>query len=152
MATAKVFPFPLSVRWLDGRRVEASLEGRPALEVATPAEFKGGVVGRWTPEDLLVASAATCWQLTFLALADRRGIPVRALELDAVGEVTTREDRRFTFTGIDLDVRIETEPGQVDAARAAAEEAEPLCIVGIVLDLPVRVRIEVATRESALAG
>ena len=151
MSTAKVFRFAVAARRLEGRRLLVSTPGRPDVEVATPAEFKGGVEGRWTPEDLLLAAAASCWQLTFLSLADRRGIPVISLALDAVGRVTTREDGRFSFTGIELDVRVETDGEHLDAARIAAEEAEPRCIVGIALDVPVLVRIDVAVAAASAA-
>ena len=74
-ATAKVYDFPLSIRWLSGRRTVASVHGKDDLEIATPPEFNGGVDGVWSPEDLLVASIGSCFTVTLLAVAERRGIP-----------------------------------------------------------------------------
>ena len=53
MGTAKAYTFPASVRWLSGGVTQASVLGKHDLRVATPLEFRGGVEGVWSPEDLL---------------------------------------------------------------------------------------------------
>ena len=68
-ASAKTLVFPLSVRWIEGRRTVVSVCGKDDLEVATPPEFKGGVEGVWSPEDLLVGSIASCFAVTLVAVA-----------------------------------------------------------------------------------
>ena len=96
--TSKAYDFPLSIRWLSGRRTVASVHGKDDLEIATPPEFNGGVDGVWSPEDLLVASIGSCFAVTLLAVAERRGIPLRGLEIDASGHVTRRSNGPFGFT------------------------------------------------------
>lgn len=142
---AKAYDFPLSVRWLDGRRTVASVRGKPDLEVATPPEFKGGVEGVWSPEDLLVGSAASCFAVTLVAVAERRSVPLRALEIAASGHVTQRTDGRFGFTEVVLGVALTTDPGFEQQAVEAAETAERGCLVASSLDLPVRLELEVRT-------
>ena len=48
-------------------------EGKPALVVNAPPEFKGEP-GFWTPEDLFVASVEVCLMLTFVGIAEKRGV------------------------------------------------------------------------------
>ena len=54
MTTASEHRFPVSVHWLSGRLTNATIDGKDDLLVATPPEFKGGIEGVWSPEDLLV--------------------------------------------------------------------------------------------------
>ncbi len=146
-AGVKAFDFPVSVRWLSGRRALASVHGKDDLEVATPPEFKGGVAGVWSPEDLLVGSIAACFAVTLAAVAERRSVPLRGLDADASGRVTQRSDGRFGFTGADLHVRLQTDCGYEDEARAAAEAAERTCLVTASLDFPVHLELEVHTAQ-----
>src|ERR687887_1149736 len=74
MPTVKAHRFPVSIEWQEGRLIRASSPGKPDLEVATPPEFKGGIPGVWSPEDLLVAATAGCYTVTLLAVAGRMGI------------------------------------------------------------------------------
>lgn len=152
MASAKAYEFPVSVRWAGGRVVRAAAAGKPELEVATPPEFKGGVERVWSPEDLLVVSAASCYTVTLAAVAERRGVPLRSLEVSGSGRVTQRPDGRFGFTRIDLDVTLETEPGCQEEARNAAEAAERGCLVAVSLDLPVRLSLDVCTVPAVSAA
>jgi organic hydroperoxide reductase OsmC/OhrA len=69
MPTVKAHRFPVSIEWQEGRLTTASSPGKPELEVATPPEFKGGIPGVWSPEDLLVGATAACYTVTLLAVA-----------------------------------------------------------------------------------
>ena len=72
--------------------VRIVMGGRPPLEVATPVEFHNGLPGYWTPEDMLVGAVASCYVLTFRALAGRRAVPFGELEVSGAGHVTRRAD------------------------------------------------------------
>jgi organic hydroperoxide reductase OsmC/OhrA len=50
-----------------------SAVGRPNIVVGSPPEFKGEP-DVWAPEELLVGSLNTCMMLTFLTLAQARGL------------------------------------------------------------------------------
>ena len=97
----KAYDFPLSLRWLAGRRTLLSVQGKDELEVATPPEFKGGVEGVWSPEDLLVGSIASCFAVTLLRLAEQPAVPLRGLDVNASGHVTQPDDGRFFTIGAD---------------------------------------------------
>ena len=141
--SARAYDFPLTVRWISGRRTVASVHGKDDLEVATPPEFRGGVEGVWSPEDLLVASVASCFTVTLLAIAERHGIPLRGVEADARGHVTQRRDGPFGFTEIVLHAVVDTEVGFEHDVRDAAEAAERGCLIGCSVDFPVRVELDV---------
>ncbi len=148
----KAFDFPVDVRWLSGRRTLATVHGKPDLEVATPPEFKHGVEGVWSPEDLLVGSVAACFAVTLLAVAERRSVPLHALAVGGSGHVTQRPDGRFGFTEIVLRVELDTDPGLESEAAAAAEAAEQGCLVSASLDFPVRLELDVRTVSPAEAA
>jgi organic hydroperoxide reductase OsmC/OhrA len=126
-----------------------SVAGKPELEVATPPEFGGGMPDVWSPEDLFVAATATCYLVTLVGVAERHGVPLRALGVRAAGDVTKRLDGRFGFVLVDLDVVIETDPGWESDARSAAEEAERGCLVAASLATPVLVALDVRAAAAA---
>jgi organic hydroperoxide reductase OsmC/OhrA len=142
-AKTKAYDFPVSVRWLTGKRTVATVAGKDELEVATPPEFKGGVEGVWSPEDLFVGSVASCFAVTLAGIVARREIPLRSLTVGGDGIVTQRKDGRFGFTEIVLQVELATDAGYEERAAAAAEAAEVGCLVAASIDLPVRYELTV---------
>ena len=80
--------------WTSGRTGIAKSDSAPnAIHFTAPTEF-GGMEGRWTPEELLLAAVAGCYTTTMRALAaqameegeedggedDRRGEELVALD------------------------------------------------------------------------
>jgi organic hydroperoxide reductase OsmC/OhrA len=141
--------FPVAVDWAGGRRVRASVAGKETIEIATPPEFKGTDPTVWSPEDFLVAAAASCFTVTFLAVAERRNVPVRDVSVDAAGRMGIGDDGKLGFLRIDLSAYVETDPGYEDAAVQAAERAEQGCFVSLALSIPVRLETLVRTAAAA---
>ena len=55
--------------WTSGQTGLAKSDSAPnAIHFSAPPEF-GGLDGRWTPEDLLLAALASCFTTTFRAIA-----------------------------------------------------------------------------------
>src|SRR5262249_757421 len=67
-----------------------------AIHVSSSPEF-GGLEGRWTPEDLLLSSLASCFTVTFRVLAQRADFEYTDLEVHV--EATLRK----TESGYSLD-------------------------------------------------
>ncbi len=149
--SSKEFRFPVTVEWRGDRLVQVQVAGKDVIEIATPPEFdhSAGLEGVWSPEDFLVAAAASCYSVTLVALAERAGVPLSHLAVDAVGRVARRSDGRLGFVEIGLLVGLETETGRAEEARKVAERADELCLVSISLNLPVKVEIDVREREPA---
>jgi organic hydroperoxide reductase OsmC/OhrA len=116
---------------------------KPALEVATPVEFRNGIPGYWTPEDLLVAATASCYVLTFTSLAKKRGVAVEGLDVTGSGHVTRRADQRFGFVLIELRVSVQVDASDEEAAREIAQAAHGACIVGRALGVPVELELDI---------
>ena len=150
MSIVKTFRFPASVRWHGGRLTSASCPEKADLEIATPPEFRGGVHGVWSPEELLVASTASCFALTLAAVADRSEMPLGPVTVDGVGHVERAMDGRFRFTVIELTVEVGAD--SVDAVEHLLVDAERLCIVSLALDVPVHVRVVVTESSVPVAG
>jgi len=152
MGVMKEHTFPVSIHCVEGRLTRASAPGKPELEVATPPEFRGGIEGVWSPEDLLVASTASCFAVTLTAVAEAFGLPLWGLDVHGVGHVRRRENGRFAFVEIELAVELETVPGREDEARVAVERAEQLCLIAAALDVPVHVELVLRHASHATVG
>jgi len=149
----KELQFPVSVRWRGGRLTRAESRDKDALELATPPEFRGGLAGYWSPEDLLVTAVCSCFALTLAAVAERREAPLLDATVTATGHMSRRDDGRFGFTVIEVDAQLETIPGGEDAVRKAAVIAEDRCLVAQALDVPVHVATVVtATTQTPAAA
>jgi organic hydroperoxide reductase OsmC/OhrA len=145
MTVVKELQFPVSVRWRGGRLAHAAAPDKHGLELATPPEFRGGLAGYWSPEDLLVTAAASCFALTLAAVAERRDVPLLDATVKATGHMARRNDGRLGFTVVEIDAELETLPGTEEAVRRAAATAEDRCLVSHALDVPIHVAVRVRT-------
>jgi organic hydroperoxide reductase OsmC/OhrA len=143
MSITKDFRYRVGVEWEDGRVTTVTSPDKPDLTVATPPEFKNGVLGVWSPEDLLVASVASCYAVTLVAVAERRELPLHELHATGTGHLTMRDDGRLGFVAIELTVRIATDAAVAEAMQRAAKHAERGCLVSMALDVPVHVELAV---------
>ena len=105
--------------------------------------FRGTDPTAWSPEDFLVAAAASCLAVTFTGLAERAGLAYTRLGVDADGVAGRRDDGRFGFIRLALRLDVEVEIGAEAQARELAAEAERTCLVSASLDLPVETAIDV---------
>jgi organic hydroperoxide reductase OsmC/OhrA len=146
---AKEFHFPLDVRWKEGRTVTASVDGKVPLDVCPPPAFRGRNPEVWSPEDLFVAASASCLAITFTGLAERHGLALGELAVAADGVAGAREDGRFGFTRVLLELSVVVPPGFGGVGRELARQAEESCLVSASFDLPVEVLIAVEERGTA---
>lgn len=138
----KEFHFPVEIEWIGGRRVSAQVDGKHAVEACPPLVFSGDDASTWSPEDLFVAAAASCFAVTFTGIAARAGLAYDRLTVDADGVCGQRSDGNFGFTSLWLRLDLET-AGDSAKARRLAERAEETCPVATSLDVPVEVSIVV---------
>jgi organic hydroperoxide reductase OsmC/OhrA len=124
----KSYKYATSVLWKSEKKGTLTVAGKPAVEVATPPEFKGHE-GIWSPEDLYVAAVNSCIMTTFLAFAGRAGLAFEGYESEAEG-LLEFVDERLVFTKIVVRPKVTLRPG---ADRKQAEEilhkAEKNCLV-----------------------
>lgn len=152
MTVFKDYAFRVGAIPRGGGVVRMIATDKPTLEIATPVEFRNGLPGYWSPEDMLVAATASCYALTFRSLANRRSVPYEALEVTGTGHLTRRADGRFGFVLVELNVSVAADADDVETVTETARAAERACIVGRALDVPVELELDVRTRVQALAA
>lgn len=128
--------------------VQLDSPGLEALESAGPAEF-GGPGDRWSPETLLVAAVASCFILSFRAIARASKMDWISLQCDVVGDLDKLE-RKTQFTAFRIRVRLEV-PGGIREGKAERllQKAEHSCLVTNSLKAPSTLDAEVVVIEAA---
>jgi len=142
--------FPVEVEWFGRRLTRARTGGGQALEIATPPIFPSGMEGFWSPEDMVVGAAASCFVLTLVAACESRSLPLHELRVNGVGHLSKRSGRT-AFDRIDLTVTAETAGDRVEDLRRVAEHVERGCIVAGALAVPLRLELELRSSDSPVA-
>lgn len=102
--------------------------GLPELPAAAPAEFDGPG-DRWSPETMLVAAVASCFVLTFRAIARASKLPWNSIEVSVTGRLD-RVEGKTRFTRFDTRATLDVPPGTGESlARRLLEKAEQGCLV-----------------------
>jgi len=126
--------------------VEAA--GLPALRTEAPVDFDGPG-GRWSPEDLLVASVADCLALTFRGIARVSKFSWLGFSAHVTGTLD-RIDHVSQFTHFDIVARVQIpEWANADQARRIALKAEDTCLITRSLKATVHVDVEVEVVATA---
>jgi organic hydroperoxide reductase OsmC/OhrA len=115
--------------WTSGRTGLAKSDGAPnALHFTAPPQF-GGLEGRWTPEDLLLAAIASCYTSTFRVVADYSVFQYSDLQVEVEGTVH-KVNSGYSFNAV------VTRPSlsilrEEDSSRALQllEKTQELCLV-----------------------
>ena len=124
----KTFTYKTNVKWEERRSGTLASDGKPALRVASPPEFKGEA-GVWTPEDLFVAAVEICQMTTFLAYAERKQLQVISYQSHANGVLEyINGDYRFTRIVLFPTVVIANSASE-DEAHRLLDEAHKHCLV-----------------------
>ena len=108
--------------------VAMSADGLAGIGVNAPANF-GGPGDAWSPEDLQVAAVASCFVLSFKAIANASKLEWESLNVDVSGTLD-KVDRGMEFTGFSTTARL-TLPadGSRDKAQRLLEKAEQSCLI-----------------------
>ncbi len=108
--------------------LDTQSNGLTKLDIAAPKEFDGPG-DKWSPEDLLVASVASCLILTFRAIATASKLEWSELSCEVEG-VLEMVDRKTQFTEIYINASLVIK-SQEDEEKAAQiiEKAEKNCLI-----------------------
>jgi organic hydroperoxide reductase OsmC/OhrA len=124
----KSFRYQTRAVWKQGRRVMASVAGKPDLEISSPPEFKGEQ-GIWTPEDLFGTALNICIMETFLSFAEQKGLALAAYESSAETLLEFKDGKyRFTEIAVRPQVGVKSQD-DVERARQIMESAHANCFV-----------------------
>jgi organic hydroperoxide reductase OsmC/OhrA len=109
-------------------KVDMASPGLPDLKLAAPAEF-GGPGDHWSPETLMAAAVASCFKLSFKAIARAAKFEWLSIRCDVVA-VLDRVDKVTQFTEFHQTVILEVPTGSDEAkAIKLLEKAERTCLV-----------------------
>lgn len=122
--------YPATIHWSGGKEgLATSPDDLPDLWVASPPEF-GGPENRWSPEHLFVASAASCFMTTLLAMAELSHLEIAGLDVPATGTLVRGEDRRYSIESIRLEPHISlVDDGDREKASRLVAKAEEVCLI-----------------------
>ena len=124
----KSFRYRTRTTWNSARRGILSAAGKPNILVGSPPEFKGEP-DNWAPEELFVASLNTCMMLTFLTLAQARGVSVLGYATDVEGVLENVEGKyRITEVAVQPRVTLNSR-AELESARKAMEAVESHCFI-----------------------
>lgn len=150
---AKMHEYPVSVVWTGGRTGSGTAKDETngvEAPIAVGAEF-GGAGGGTNPEEMLAMAVGSCYLITFGIIAENRKIPVKSMNVRAVGEVE-ENGPQFTYKKITLRSEIVLEAGsddaQVKAAEDMAHKADNYCII----TNAVRDKVEIVVEPSVSVG
>lgn len=134
----KEFKYECEVWWDDDRRGHLGAAGLPTLSITAPPEFKGQP-GAWTPEHFFVASINSCYWLTYVGIAEKKGLRLADFVSRGIGLLEFR-DGGYVFTKVELFPEIEI-ASQVDLmlAEQLARQAEQGCLVARSVNCDVQV-------------
>jgi organic hydroperoxide reductase OsmC/OhrA len=127
-AAYKSFRFTNKLVWSNARRGRASAPGKSQIDIGSPPEFKGEP-GVWSPEELLVGAVNGCLMLTFIAMAQAKGLEFVAYESAAEGQLENVDGKyRMTEISVQPSVAVKTE-ADLNAARAIMDHVEENCFI-----------------------
>src|SRR5437660_61173 len=128
MPTYKSCRYKANTSWRSARRGTLSAAGKSNIIVGSPPEFKGET-GVWAPEELLVGSLNTCMMLTFLTLAQARGLTPVEYESEAEGLLENVEGK-YRITEIAVRPRVVlASDAELELARKTMEGVEAQCFI-----------------------
>lgn len=137
------FHFQSNLDWSEGRHGNASVDGKPVLQVSSPAEFKGDPAC-WSPEDMLVASASACLLMTFLAYSQREELEMVKYESFADGTLAY-DNGRYRFTEVILRPRLTFRTEEdAEIAQMVLEQAHRDCIITNSITAAVKLEPEIS--------
>ena len=126
----QAFPHHYKVQANAGADGNVVLSGadKVSMESAPPAEFDGPG-DLWSPEDLLVASVADCFILSFRAISQMSKLPWESLECRVEGTLD-RVERLTQFTEFKMFAKL-TIGNEEDKAKAERllQKAEDTCLI-----------------------
>jgi organic hydroperoxide reductase OsmC/OhrA len=124
----KSFRYKANTAWSSARRGTLSASGKPNIDVGSPPEFKGEP-DIWAPEELFVGSVNTCMMLTFLTLAQAKGLTPLRYESETEGLLENIEGK-YRITEVMVRPRVSLkDKAELELAHEVMETVEAQCFI-----------------------
>ena len=143
--------YHVTAKWEAGRNgIVSAKEIHPPIHFSAPPEFKGET-GFWTPEHFLLAAVASCFVVTFYAIATASKLEFVSLQLCVEGRLGKPEGKlRFTEIVLRPSLMIAYD-NELERAKRILEKADEGCLIARSLACPVHMEPLVRPAEELLA-
>jgi len=143
----KTFRYKAKSAWSSARRGMLSAAGKPDIVVGSPPEFKGEP-DVWAPEELLVGSLNTCMMLTFLTLAQAKGLTPVGYDSEAEGLLENIEGK-YRITEVTVRSRVSLKgKAELERAREIMDSVEAQCFISNSIESKVTLTAEFVVAPS----
>lgn len=139
---SKTYTYTTDLVWQQEKKGIMRSDQKPAVEVATPPEFKGHP-DIWSPEDLFVAAVNSCIMTTFLYYVEKKNVDLSSYKSRAEGILEFRE-MKLIFTEIKIfpEIKVKSKD-DIENARESIEAAERNCLISNSIKSVVKVTPEI---------
>jgi organic hydroperoxide reductase OsmC/OhrA len=137
--------------WTSGRSGLVKSDSAPnAIHFTAPREF-GGLEGRWTPEELLLAALTGCFTTTVRTIAGSIEFDFTDLQVEASGTIR-KSQLGYGFSEIVICPTLQiTHPKEREQALDVLKKAERLCLVSRAIDVPLRFEPKIEVTEAVVS-
>jgi peroxiredoxin-like protein len=108
--------------------LDVSVANVPGLSVAPPAQF-GGPGDAWSPEDLFMGSIASCFILSFRAIARASKLSWISIQCHSEGELDRREGKTQFTKIMTTATLLVANTESIEKAERLLHKAEQSCLV-----------------------
>ncbi|MFK5996498.1 MAG: OsmC family protein [Rhodobacterales bacterium] len=112
-------------------------KGKADIAGSADPAFRGDKT-RWNPEEMLLASVATCHKLWYLHLCTDAGIVVTDYRDHAIGEMEMNADGSGQFSGVLLSPVVTIAAGGAELAKQLHGKVGALCFVARSVNFPIK--------------
>ena len=127
------------------RPIIAASRGIADMVIAGPREFDGPG-DQWSPETLLVSAIASCFILSFQAVANASTFSWKSLQCDVQGTLD-KVERTMKFTEITTKAKLViSDPAEKDKAVKLLQKADAICLVTNSLTAEVTLSCEIVVQ------
>ena len=140
--------------WTSGQTGITKSDSAPnAIHFTAPPQF-GGLEGRWTPEDLLMGSLASCFTTTFHVLAGHTKFEYTDLSVEAEG-IVGKAKGGYSFNQIALRTKLKISDAKLRAQGVRLlDKAKALCLVSraLAIEQKFEARVEIESHSYQSEG
>lgn len=125
------------------------VQGKPALPGSSDPNFRGDN-SRYNPEELLIASLASCHMLWYLHLCSEANIIVSEYTDSAIGKMLDKVSNGGYFTAVTLYPKVTIQKAaNAPLADALHHRAHQLCFIANSVNFPVNYQAKITPEETS---
>ena len=137
----KSHAFKIKTKWDSGRKWQILLDDTEPIEGGSPVVF-GGDVGRWAPEQLMIASIDSCHLASFVALCKHKDFEFVSYESENEG-ILEHDGEVFRFTKMTMRPKVGVKSeDEIERAKELVHKAHKGCFMSNTVNSEVTIEPE----------